>query len=127
MTTLRMELHKELLGHKSDINYCAWSPADQTLCSCSGDKTLRLWSLEKGKEVSPSPISAHHFYINCCAYSPAGDLLASGSSDTSVKLWSTVSWNVVCKLANFDNLIYIILSAYGFSTSVFPPLYVAPL
>lgn len=101
---LELELHKELLGHKSDINYCAWSPADQTLCTCSGDKTLRLWSVGEGKEVVPSPISAHHFYVNCCAYSPAGDLLASGSSDTSVKLWSTVSWNVVCK---YKNIIYL--------------------
>lgn len=93
-----LELYKELRGHKGDVNYCVWSPENRTLCSCSGDKTLRLWDTQEGKEMSPpSPIIAHQFYVNCCAYSPAGDLLASGSSDATVKLWSTASWKLVCK------------------------------
>ena len=95
---ISLELHKELLGHKSDVNCCAWSPEDQTLCSCGGDKTLRLWNIHEGKEIAPTPINAHQFYVNSCAYSPAGDLLASGSSDSTIKLWSTTSWDVVCEL-----------------------------
>ena len=96
MAEVNLELYREFLGHKGDINCCAWSPGDQMLCTCSGDKTLRLWNVDEGREVAPSPISAHQFYVNCVAFSPAGDLLASGSSDTSVKLWSTASWDVVC-------------------------------
>ena len=95
MATISLELYSELLGHKSDVNYCTWSPEDQTLCSCGGDKTLRLWNVHEKKEISPSPISAHQFYVNSCSYSPAGDLLASGSSDTTIKLWSTTSWDVL--------------------------------
>ena len=94
---VHLELYSELRGHKSDVNCCTWSPEDQTLCSCGGDKTLRLWNMHERKEVTPSPIDAHQKYVNSCAYSPSGDVLASGSSDTTVKLWSTTSWSVLCK------------------------------
>ena len=92
---MNLELYAELQGHKSDVNCAAWSPEDQTLCSCGGDKTLRLWSVHEKKETTLSPITAHQHYVNSCAYSPAGDVLASGSSDTTIKLWSTTSWGVL--------------------------------
>jgi WD40 repeat protein len=102
---IRLELQSELVGHKSDVNCCSWSPEDQTLCSCGGDKTLRLWNIHEKKEISPSPISAHQFYVNYCAYSPSGDLLASGSSDTTIKLWSTASWDVLDKLSGHSGAV----------------------
>ena len=94
---MNLEVYSELLGHRSDVNCCAWSPENQTLCSCGGDKTLRLWNVHEKKEIHPSPISAHRFYVNSVAYSPAGDILASGSSDTTIKMWSTTSWAVLGK------------------------------
>lgn len=91
VATLQQELH----AHSGDVNYCDWSPTDQTLATCSGDKTVRLWRAEEGKQLSPSPISAHAYYVNACVFSPAGDLLATASSDNTVKLWTTASWTTI--------------------------------
>jgi WD40 repeat protein len=102
---MNLEVYSELLGHRSDVNCCAWSPENQTLCSCGGDKTLRLWNVHEKKEIAPSPISAHRFYVNSVAYSPAGDILASGSSDTTIKMWSTTSWDVLATLSGHSGAV----------------------
>ena len=34
-------------GHEKGVNAIAWSPLSQYLASCSDDKTIRVWSMEK--------------------------------------------------------------------------------
>ncbi len=93
-----------LEGHGSDVNGTAWSPISRdTLCSCSGDKKIRVWQINTGnsrekKVVLSNPekeVLAHKFYVNSCSYNPSGDILATTSSDDTVKIWSTASWTCV--------------------------------
>lgn len=91
------ELLEVLEGHGGDVNSTAWSPTDRdTLCSCSGDKKIRVWKIGGSSPAAkPSPVetvAAHKLYINSCAFNPSGDVLVTTSSDETVKLWSTVSW-----------------------------------
>ena len=95
-------VHSVLQGHTGDVNSTSWSPVSRDiLCSCGGDKTIRVWRInvdkpvEKNKENILDPIetvAAHKLYVTACAYNPSGDLLATTSSDDTVKLWSTASW-----------------------------------
>ena len=94
------ELLEVLEGHAGDVNSTAWSPAAKdTLCSCSGDKKIRVWKIDGSTPPrKPTPvetIAAHELYINSCAFNPSGDLLVTTSSDETVKIWSTVSWTCV--------------------------------
>jgi len=95
-----------LEGHGSDVNCTAWSPVSKdTLCSCSGDKKVRVWKIKtsnagENKAVLSEPehvLLAHKFYVNSCTYNPSGDILATSSSDDTVKIWSTASWSCVGK------------------------------
>lgn len=90
-----LRLLRELRGHTNDVNCCSWSPSDQTLCSCSGDNTVRVWATESGQEIVPSPITAHRYHVQWCVYSPLGDVLVSASTDTTLRLWSTDSWTLL--------------------------------
>jgi WD40 repeat protein len=38
-------------GHILDVKYVAFSPDDKYLASSSGDKAVKLWSMEKFQEV----------------------------------------------------------------------------
>ncbi len=56
------------------------------MASGSGDKTIKLWSVESQKEVTT--LQGHRYSVNSVAFSPDGKYLASGSADNTVKLWS---------------------------------------
>lgn len=72
-------------GHTDWIRTLAFSPNSRFLASGSEDKTVRLWDLSKGHEVS-SP-GRHVDWINTLSFSPNSHLLASGSIDGQIKLW----------------------------------------
>ena len=87
-----------LQGHSGDVNCAVWSPTSVgTLCTGSGDKTIRVWNITDATSTDKSEqpkkiVAAHKFYVNSCAYNPSGSLVATTSSDDTVKIWSTVSW-----------------------------------
>ncbi|XP_067301234.1 WD repeat, SAM and U-box domain-containing protein 1-like isoform X2 [Pseudorasbora parva] len=85
-----------LQDHRDDVNCCALS--DRFLASCSGDKTVRVYSCEDFSELHFSPLRAHAYGVHCCCFSGCGRFLASCSTDARTIIWSTSTGTVVAAL-----------------------------
>ncbi len=71
------------------------------MASSSGDKSIKLWSIDSQKEVST--LSAHSSSVTSVALSSDGKYLASGSDDKTVKLWSIDSQKELITLKGHSN------------------------
>ncbi|XP_058642044.1 WD repeat, SAM and U-box domain-containing protein 1-like [Onychostoma macrolepis] len=85
-----------LQDHRDDVNCLALS--DRFLASCSGDKTVRVYSCEDFRELRFSPLRAHAYGVHCCCFSSCGRYLASCSTDARTILWSTCTGAAVAAL-----------------------------
>ncbi|KAI7808405.1 WD repeat, SAM and U-box domain-containing protein 1-like isoform X2 [Triplophysa rosa] len=85
-----------LRDHRDDVNCCALSQS--LLATCSGDKTIRVYSLQDFTELRFSPLSGHGYAVHCCCFSSCGRYLASCSTDALTKVWSMSTGEVVCAL-----------------------------
>lgn len=82
-------VNQVLVGHTSDVTSC--DCFGDSLATCSGDKTVRLWfknSEGSFTESDCSPLVEHTYGVNCVRFSPFGTLLASCSTDGKVILWN---------------------------------------
>lgn len=84
--------------HSKDVTSCSFSPNSKVLASSSGDKSVRLWNVENGTELSISPLLGHSYGVNSCRFSPFGTLLATASTDGNVHLWNVNTGSVVAVL-----------------------------
>jgi WD40 repeat protein len=74
-------------GHSGTIYDIAWSPNGQELASASGDKTVRIWSIE-GSEDEPTYVyEQHKGRVNAVDWSPINNWIASASVDKTVHIW----------------------------------------
>ena len=87
-------------GHTDWIRTLTFSPNGCFLATGSEDKTVRLWDLSKGHEVSFP--GRHVDWVNALSFSPDSRLLASGSEDGQIKLWD--AWNVFTRVSNGEVL-----------------------
>jgi WD40 repeat protein len=83
-----------------------YSPDGKILAACSGDRTVRLYSAEKGASIHT--LQGHADWVYTVAFSPDGKTLASGSWDGEVRL---------CNVADGKPL-KTILAAPGFKPRV---------
>jgi sugar lactone lactonase YvrE len=73
-------------GHNWRVLGVAFSPDGTVLASASSDKTIKLWRVADGKEVSR--LEGHTDGVSSVAFSPDGGTLVSGSFDQTVRLWN---------------------------------------
>ena len=76
-------------GGGGTITTVRFSKDVSTIASGSLDKTVRLWSINKGEPLKT--LSGHTDGISSLAFSPDGKTLASGSSDGTILLWDTTN------------------------------------
>lgn len=81
----REVLKKVLRGHIDEVWDVAFSPNGKLLASASGDRSIRLWSVETGVELAN--LNGHARDVFGVAFSPDGRHLASASFDNTVRLW----------------------------------------
>jgi WD40 repeat protein/serine/threonine protein kinase len=84
---------RTLLGHTERVWSLAFSPRGDKLASASGDRTIRVWSLDNPSDqpkispVATAPVAAMKF-------SPDGKTLLSGHRDGTTRLWDTATWKL---------------------------------
>lgn len=88
-----LECIAELTGHMDRVWYVSWSPNGDYLVSCSGDKSIRVWSidLESPENCMCQAIlnDAHEKSIRRCAWHPnSDDLFACSSFDGAASVWA---------------------------------------
>src|SRR5262245_25280917 len=65
------------LGHQDSVWALAVSPDGSRLLSSGGDRTVRLWDVETGRELGQ--LKGHkHWGVFCVAFSPDGRRAAAG-------------------------------------------------
>ena len=80
------ELKKTIEGHESGILSIKEFYKYNYLCSCSIDKTLKLWNISNYECIFT--LVGHKESVLCCDYSSNYDLIFSGSEDTNLIIWS---------------------------------------
>jgi len=95
-----------LEGHSDRVWAVAWNPVLPLLASCSGDKSIHLWSYRSSipySSSSPPAITSpattvnftfaselatgHRKTVRSVAWAPSGKTLAAGSFDSTVSIW----------------------------------------
>jgi len=89
-----------LIGHKSHVMACAYSPDGQRIVSASADDTLKIWDAETGKELAT--LVGHMLTVNACAYSPDGSQIVSTSNDERLGIWDANTGELIRFLFGHD-------------------------
>ncbi|KAE9406405.1 WD40 repeat-like protein [Gymnopus androsaceus JB14] len=66
----------------------AFSPNGQKIVSGSGDKTIRVWDSNTGKQLGDS-LQGHEDLVRSVAFSPDGQKIVSGSDDKTIRVWDS--------------------------------------
>jgi ribosome assembly protein 4 len=74
-----------LAGHTEAVLSVAFAPDGSTLCSGSGDHTVRVWDLNT--QTPAHTLRGHRGWILCIAWCANGLKIASGSMDGEVRIW----------------------------------------
>ncbi|CAH1775586.1 unnamed protein product [Owenia fusiformis] len=82
-------LKHKITAHNGDVTGVAFS--NKTFATCSGDKTLRLWSTIDWTELPFSPLCEHKYMVHCVTFSPFGGQLATSSTDGRAIVWDARS------------------------------------
>lgn len=90
-----------LKGHSSNVWSASFSGNGTLLCSCSSDKTVRVWHL--GRQENCFTHSQHSDTVWCCSFAHSlPDHVVSGSSDKTVKIWNYETGEIVQNLTAYD-------------------------
>ena len=71
-------------GLKASVGRVVFRPDGNRLATAGGDKVVRVWEAETGKELAALPSPDR---VTVVAFSPDGKSLAAGSKDGSVWIW----------------------------------------
>lgn len=93
---LELSLVATLQGHTDRVWCVAWCPTANILASCSGDKTVRLWTQTvNGWECATTLEGEHSGTVRYVSWSPSGEYIACASFDHTATVWRRSSADAV--------------------------------
>jgi len=98
-------------GHRGEVTSVAISPDGEFLVTGSRDRTVRVWSVTSGKEVSC--FEGHSGEVTSVAFSADGNSVFSGSRDGSVRMWRLDSGRELASLVSTNRGTWIISDRAG--------------
>ena len=110
-SSILIELEWMIKEHKESVWCARFSPDGRFLCTCSSDKTAKIWDL-KSRSLARN-FDAHLDTVWCCCYTlapaftsaPKCHVVATGSSDKTVKIWSTEGGEVLLDLDEYGDAV----------------------
>lgn len=87
-----------LAGHAWKLSAIALSPDGRMLATASSDRSVRLWDLDRGQEVSVTAGLGHHGSVNGISFLPDGKTLVSTSDDGTLGVWDVASARLISKI-----------------------------
>ncbi|KAF8835169.1 WD40 repeat-like protein, partial [Paxillus ammoniavirescens] len=84
---------KTMLGHEKIIRRIAYFPGGERVVSCSDDKTVRIWDVEKGKQEGSS--MAQEGWIDGLAVTRDGKRVLSGGEGGRIRVWDVETHELI--------------------------------
>jgi len=85
-----IECVKHIRGHLGYVSFVLFNSCTYELISCSGDKTIRFWSLlDDRKDIEGARVLKSHMddVVSLILIGPSNKTLVSGSFDKTIKIW----------------------------------------
>ena len=92
----KAEKTRTLIGHKDTVSFCAFSPDEKLLATCSCDHTVLVWKLKTSRVKFH--FKEHLDDVTACAFSPDSTILLTSSRDRRLILWSIQTGDCMGKL-----------------------------
>jgi len=86
----------ELCGHTDNVISVGFSPDGAHIVSGSHDRTIRIWDVRTGDEVT-KPLVGHTDAVISVDFSPDGAHIVSGSRDQTIRIWDARTGEEVMK------------------------------
>ena len=106
--SIHIDLYWVIKEHKSSVWCARFSPDGLLLCTCSSDKTAKIWNVNS-KTLERS-FDLHTDTVWSCCFAPTSPstkslIIATGSSDQTVKVWNTENGEVLHDLGGYGDAI----------------------
>lgn len=85
-TATQQQVGSILRGHRGGIRDLDFGPRGRQLVSAGADGSVRLWSLDQGREATGRTISRINDVVPGVAFGPSGSIVASANGDGTVRL-----------------------------------------
>ena len=83
---------KDFVGHSSKVHSVGWNCTGRHLASCSFDKTVSIFTLEKDRLTKDCTMKGHNDSVDQLCWHPSNpNLLVTASGDKTIRVWDTKS------------------------------------
>ena len=93
-----------LPGHQSKIYFLVFSPDGTILASGGRDHTIKLWDIDKDRNIRTVRTLRHTDWVYSVVFSPDGTMLASGRKDNTIKLWNVATGQNIATLKHKNSV-----------------------